>query len=124
MIETRNELLSKVYRYYYKVSIWIVPIAFVGLYISLPVLDANYFQALDQDKQEEADNYENKIFAVLKSIAYITTITNVFSCTILFMTIRHAYKVAQKLNEVEEKINRELKLKTDVTLMHIIMIVG
>lgn len=124
MIETRNELLSKVYRYYYKVSIWIVPIAFVGLYISLPVLDANYFQALDQDKQEEADNYENKIFAVLKSIAYITTITNVFSCTILFMTIHHAYKVAQKLNEVEEKINRELKLKTDVTLMHIIMIVG
>ena len=59
-----------------------------------------------------------------KALAYVTSFTNCCSCMILFLTIRHAYKIAQKLNEVHREVDSQLKLNGVVTLMHIAVILG
>lgn len=95
MIETTNKMLYKVYYYYHKVSVWIVPIAFVCFYISLAILYAVVHQLTVNSEPTKADTLVDKTFKVNKALGYITTITNVLSCFILFMTVRHAYKLTQ-----------------------------
>lgn len=97
MIECKEGLLAKCYRYYYKLSIWIMPLTFVGLYLSFSFLVANK-KMLDSSPQgnnntEEAEKLSQVINALFKSQGYFTTTTNIISCIILFMTIRHAYQL-------------------------------
>ena len=91
MIETTNTILKRLYNYYHKVSIWIVPTTFIGFYVSISVILAKVFQLRSEDKQDAANNLLAKGIKVLKCLGYITTITNVLSCLIMFMTVRHAY---------------------------------
>lgn len=95
----------------------------MGLYISITVINANYYSLLSENKQNEAKNLNEKVNKVFKTLGYITTITNVLSCLILFMTIRHAYKLTQK-QENNEDIRRELRINARVTSMHIALIIG
>ena len=55
-IEETNSCLAKIYKYYYKFSIWTVPFGFIGLYISSSVLYGRYFSLIqDPQNQSEAD---------------------------------------------------------------------
>ncbi len=55
-IEETNSCLAKIYKYYYKFSIWTVPFGFLGLYISKSFLLAMYYSLIqDPQNQSEAD---------------------------------------------------------------------
>lgn len=64
MIATTNELLTKVYRYYHKFSIGIVLVTLVGLYISVSVIYANYYQLLLDNEKSQADYLSMTILKV------------------------------------------------------------
>lgn len=49
MIETKHRLLSKIYYYYHRASIWIVPITFLVLYVSLSSIFATYFKLRSEE---------------------------------------------------------------------------
>ncbi len=53
-IEETNSYLARIYKYYYKFSIWTVPFGFIGLYISNSVLVGRYF-SLIQDPQNQSE---------------------------------------------------------------------
>jgi len=56
LIEETNSCLAKLYKYYYKFSIWTVPFGILGLYVSLSVFNAKYDQLIeDPQRQSEAD---------------------------------------------------------------------
>lgn len=77
---------------------------------------------MSENKQNEANNLLMTEIKLFDTLGYLTTITNVISCLILFMTVRHAYKLTQKQDT--DNINRKLQLNARVTSMHIILIVG
>lgn len=105
IIETRSELLSKVYKYYQKISVLILPLAFIGLYIIISIFAGKAVQLVKENQFAEAKHVLGMLDKLLTTQGYLTTITNILSCCILIMTIRHAYKVTQKMNEFHEQIN-------------------
>ena len=42
-IEEKNTHIAKIYNYYYKISIWIVPSMFLGFYLVISILAGYYF---------------------------------------------------------------------------------
>ncbi len=64
------------------------------------------------------------ISRLFKAQGYLTTATNAISSVILIMTIRHAYKVTQKKNQVNVNIDNQLQLNGFVTSMHISLIIS
>jgi hypothetical protein len=60
---------------------------------------------LQEGKEIQAENLSTLINRLFKAQGYLTTATNAISSAILIMTIRHAYKIAQKQNNVNEKID-------------------
>ena len=55
-IEETNCCLTKLYKYYYKFSIWTVPCGALGLYFSLSVINAKYYSLIqDPQRQSEAE---------------------------------------------------------------------
>jgi hypothetical protein len=57
-------------------------------------------------------------------MGYLSTTVNLISCTILFLTIRHAYKLTQKVAELHSNIRNERQLNTIVTASHVTIILG
>ena len=59
-IEETNSYFAKIYKYYYKFSIWTVPFGFLGLYVSNSVLAGRYYSLIqDPQNQSEADQVHN-----------------------------------------------------------------
>ena len=55
-IEETNSYLARIYKYYYKFSIWTIPFGFLVLYVSNSVLEGKYYSLIqDPQKQSEAD---------------------------------------------------------------------
>ena len=55
-IEETNSCLVKIYKYYFKFSIWTVPFGIIGLYVSNSVLVGRYYSLIqDPQNQSEAD---------------------------------------------------------------------
>ena len=104
-IETSHVLLSKIYKYYRKISIWIVPSIFFGLYFSFSLLVVNKDQLESEGKEEQALNLSLVISRLFKAQGYLTTATNAISSVILIMTIRHANKVTKKQNQLNLDID-------------------
>ena len=60
-IEETNSWLAKIYKYYYRFSIWTVPFGFLGLYVGNAVLDAKYGSLIrDPNKKSEANEVLNE----------------------------------------------------------------
>ena len=71
---------------------------------------------------KEADDENPEFLALYRTLGYLTTLINIISCTILYLTIWHASKVAEKYKN--EKIDRELRLDGVVTLLQITIILA
>ena len=71
---------------------------------------------------EEADDEHTQFMALYRTMGYLTTLINIISCTILYSTIWHASKVAEK--HKNEKMDRELRLNGVVTLLQITIILA
>ena len=55
-VEETNSCLAKIYKYYYKFSIWTVPFGFLGLYVGNSVLVGREYSLMqDPQNQSEAD---------------------------------------------------------------------
>ena len=78
----------------------------------------------------ETRNYEKRMhlldahFKLAKVLGYATSFTNFCSCAILILTIRHAQKVAHKLNQDNVMVENQLQLNGVVTFLHISVILG
>jgi hypothetical protein len=103
-IENSNTTMSKMYGWYRKISIWVVPAAFVGIFAGIVIAYGKYAQYYFGENTKETSYWFNVDSTLLKTMGYLTTTVNLISCTILFLTIRHAYKLTQKIAEFHENI--------------------
>jgi hypothetical protein len=120
--EESNTTMSKIYRWYRKISIWIVPAAFVGIFVALEIVYGRVYQYYLTGNAVEGFYWFNISVALIKTVGYMTTIVNFISCAILLLTIRHAYKQTQQSAEFD--IENERQLNTIVTVSHVTIILG
>jgi hypothetical protein len=123
-IEEINTTLTKMYRWYRKISIWIVPASFISIFAGTVISFGLYFKYYNDDNTEEASYWSNLYYAFSSTLGYSTTVVNIISCTILFLTIRHAYKLTKHVAEFHQSVKKELKLNMFVTASHVTIILG
>ncbi len=76
-----------------------MPPGFLGLYIYRSIAESNNNYYTKEGNEEEANYWHHIDGILLKTLGYSTTIVNLFSCLILFLTIRHAYKLTKQVAE-------------------------
>ena len=54
-IEETNSYLARIYKFYYKFSIWTAPYGILALYVSSSVLNAKYYSSLIKDPQNQSE---------------------------------------------------------------------
>jgi hypothetical protein len=79
---------------------------FVGIYYSIAYVNSYYY--IKEFPYGIYGPYWQAHVELAETLGYLSSFTNFCSCAILVLTIRHAYKVVQKLNEVHEPIDYEL----------------
>ena len=57
-------------------------------------------------------------------LGYLTTVTNVASCAIMFMVIRHAYNLTKQVEDFFTNLKDERQLNTLVTAIHVTIILS
>jgi hypothetical protein len=99
LIEESSTLMSKMYHWYRQISIWIVPTAFLGLYTGLVIVTGKMFEYYSEGNLNEYIYWHYVYEIFLRIFGYFTLIVNCLSCAILFLTIRHAYKLTKIVEE-------------------------
>jgi len=86
-----------------------------------------YNEYLDLQNPQEAEKWSKYAVTTSKILGYLTSLTNCLSCFILYLVIRHAYKLTHLVrdhgfNGHHDRMNREQRLNTLVTSLHAVII--
>ena len=93
--EEKNIIIKKCYRWFASISIVLIPAAFLCIVPAYIVEEArsNYFFFLLELK--ESNHYTAIATRLLKTIQILGPVTNLISCLILALVIRHIQKLSK-----------------------------
>ena len=104
-IEETNRLILLFYFFCYKIEIFILPFNTTCLYFASSLSGA--LQTIDKYRTDKPDkaifwHNVNQYLSIFEGFRF--TFQNLCSCAILFLTIRHAHKITEKINHGKDNL--------------------
>lgn len=88
--------MKTAYQWFARLSVFSVPLAFFGTFACYIVFYSKSLVSSQEGNLADLEHYSHLVDLLSTCIGYLTTVTNIVSCTILVLVLRFANKLAKK----------------------------
>lgn len=92
--EAENKYLKLSYRWFARVTIFIIPLGFYAVFAAYVFNGAKYYELTLELKIKESNHYLPIVIKLTKTLGYLTLVCNLMCCVILALVLRLVSKVA------------------------------
>ena len=119
--EEKNKYVKNCYIWFSRISIVLLPTAFLCIVPAFLIEWAKLFYYDYAKEYEKAKHLYSKVIALQNTVETIGPITNLISCLILALVMRHIYKMSKQAGSNGENFTAKSKVNVLVTCSHIVI---